>query len=93
MKTPATVRGLTSKEFKKIMNRIYKKHWLVKGRYVKYVDTSFDFRTLEFWRVVIRPFGQRKEFNTSNRFDNPKHDNLYDEIIEWLEEVENASKR
>lgn len=88
MKTHKVINGLTPAEFKRIMNRINKKHWLVSGRGVKYVDTSFDFRTHEFWRVVIRPFGERKEFSTSNRFDNPKRDNLYDEIVDWLAEVE-----
>ena len=88
-KTHKPVRGLTPLEFNKIRARISAGHWLVKGRCVKYIDTSFDFRTYEFWRVVIRPFGQRKEFNTTNRFDNPKRDTLFDEIMDWLREVEN----
>lgn len=90
MKTHKVVAGLIASEFEAIMNRIDEKHWLIKGRNVKYVDTSFDFRTHTFWRVVIRPFGKQKVFTTTNRFDNPKHDNLYDEIVEWLEEAEST---
>jgi len=82
------VNGLTPAQHKKIMIRIREKHWLVSGRNVKYIDTSFDFRTDTFWRILVRPYGKDKLFTTTNRFDNPKHDNLYDEIIEWLKEAE-----
>jgi len=80
------VKALNLKEFKELLAIIEKDHWLVTGRCVKYVDSSFDFRTKEFWRIVIRPFGTEKVFTTTNRFgeDAPKHDTLFEEIKEWL---------
>lgn len=77
--------GLTMSEFTKVMDKIEDRHWLVNGRCVKYVDTSFDFRTKTFWRVLIRPFGKKKEFTVANNH-NPGF--LFFEIMDWLEEVE-----
>lgn len=76
--------GVTLSQFKEIMNEIEKYHSLVKGRAVKYVESSFDFRFMTFWRIVIRPFGAIKEFTTVNRPDDDGF--LFDEIMDWLDE-------
>ena len=78
------VSGVTLLQFKQILNEIEKHHSLVTGRCVKYVDSSFDFRTMTFWRVVIRPFGATQEFTTVNRPDVEGF--LFDEIMDWLDE-------
>lgn len=82
------MKALSHAEMRKIMKYIQKKHCLVTGRCVKYLDMSYDYRTNEIWRVVIRPFGEGKEFSVTNRFDNPKEDSLYEEIMNWLKERE-----
>lgn len=81
--------GVSPLQFKQIMNKIKKHHALVQGRYVKYVDASFDFRTETFWKIVIRPFGEEREFRcTYDRNEKP----MFDEIMDWLEERENANE-
>jgi hypothetical protein len=78
------VSGITPGQFKEILNEIGKNHCLIKGRAVKYVDSSFDFRTRTFWRIEIRPFGTPKEFTVVNRPDDTGF--LFDEIMDWLDE-------
>jgi hypothetical protein len=79
------VKALSHKEVNNIMTEIRKRHSLVTGRGIKYVDMSYDFRTNEVWRFVIPSFfSEPKEFTVTNRVDNGKHDNLYDEIMEYL---------
>lgn len=85
--------GLTLAQFKSILKEVYDKHMLVVGRGIKYVDISFDFRQMKFWRVVMRPFGTPKEFSCANRFEPKQYESLYEEIMEWLGEVyENKQK-
>lgn len=83
------VRGLSGKEFGKILEIIKKDHKLIDGLCVKYVDSSFDFRTMTFWRIVLRPFGIPIEFSTANRAigdtqTKKDYDSLYEEVTEFL---------
>ena len=88
------MKALNMAQFNKILNEIDAHHCLVKGRCVKYVDSSFDFRTNSIWRVVIRPFGEPRVFTVTNRFgdDAPKHDSLFEEIMDWLIQGEPVAK-
>ena len=83
--------ALTYEEFGKVLKEIEKNHWLVNGRCVKYVDSSFDFRTKTFWRIEIRPFGNSKTFTTANRSDESV--DLLEEIMTWLDEGLNKDKK
>jgi len=38
--------GLTIKQLSKIIEQIGEKHWLIKGRHLKYIDLTFDLFTL-----------------------------------------------
>ena len=67
---------MTRKQFIALLAEIEKNHWLINGKCVKYVDSSFDFRTKTFWRVVIRPFGKEKVFMPAD----------LDKIMKWLNE-------
>lgn len=69
--------GLSPKQFIKLLSEIEKGHCLIEGRCVKYVDSSFDFRTKTFWRIVVRPFGAEKEFIEPS----------FEQIMNWLKEV------
>lgn len=59
------------------------------GKSIKYVDTVFDSRSMTYFRVVFRGFGDiRKTFTTQNRLHDGAEDkcvSLYDEIMDWLD--------
>ena len=83
--------SLTIDEFKGILKYIDEYHSLVKGRRIKYVDSSFDLRTNEVWRVVIRPFGpNEKIFTHTNATDESRRIPLKEQIMEWLREGEHV---
>jgi hypothetical protein len=84
------MKGLTLKEFAKILKEINKNHSLVTGRCIKYVDISFDFRTLVIWRVLIRPFGSSQEFTLAQRAQDDG--SLLNEIMCWLKNGETKDK-
>jgi hypothetical protein len=83
------MKTLSLKEFTKIVDIINKKHSLITGKAIKYLDSTFDFRTLSFFRINLRGFGKEKEFTVVNRIEEPKFNTLYEEIIDWLDSVEN----
>ena len=86
------IKALSLSQFTDILEEIEKNHCLITGRGVKYVDSSFDFRTNSIWQVVMRPFGQEKVFTVANRIKKVKGEyvdevgSLYDEIMTWLNE-------
>ena len=85
--------GITFKQFRDVMNRIYNKHHLIYGRSVKYVNTSYDFRTMTFWKVNIRTFYGEKIFSTTEKQEAPPAQSIYEEIIKWLSEAERAAEK
>ncbi len=79
------ISGVTPDQFKEIMNKVKKDHRLIKGRCVKYVETSFDFRDCTFWRFRFRIWSLEKIFTTANRGNDEGL--LFDEIMEWLDQT------
>ena len=80
--------GLSLKNFAKILKQIEEKHWLVNGRMIKYVDSSFDMRTKSFWRIKLRAMtGLEEVFSNTNRPEEERGD-LFHEIMQWLEDGE-----
>lgn len=88
------VSSLTTAQFKEVLQEVNKNHSLIKGRAIKYLDSSFDFRTLSFWRIEFRGFAGNKVFTVTNRGEMVDGEyladigNLYDEIMQWLKEGE-----
>ena len=83
------IRGITPTQLSVIMEEVDKNHLLITGRNIKYMDATFDFRTLTYFRVLFRPFGKPKEFTVVNRIDkdgNMETGTLFQEIMNWLEE-------
>jgi hypothetical protein len=57
------------------------------------MNMDYDFRTHEIWRLTFRPFiSEPITFTVTNRFDNPKFDNLFDEVMAWLNEGNSAKE-
>ena len=82
-------KSLTYTEFYDILKYINENHSLVKGRMIKYTDTSFDFRTNEIWRVEFRGFFRpSKIFTHTNASQESRAISLYDQIMTWLKEGE-----
>jgi len=82
-------KSLTMQEFRDILNYINEHHKLVMGRCVKYVDSSFDFRTGEVWRVEIRGFFRPSVvFTHTNATEESRAIPLKDQIMTWLKEGE-----
>jgi hypothetical protein len=85
--------GLTHEELTKVMRCIQIEHRLIEGRNIKYVDLSFDFRTMTYWRVKMRPFGQEKVFTTVREtLDEERPGKMYDYIMDWLKNGKEAKK-
>jgi hypothetical protein len=61
---------------------------MVKGRYIKYIQTMFDTRFGDIYLVRFRCNGNPNwvEFTTTNRTEEVV--DLYQEILDWLEEKE-----
>jgi len=75
-----------------LINYIKEHHRLIEGRGVKYIDFTIDFRTMDIWRICIRPFcAKEKVFTTTNRSEG--HVNLKEEIKKWLHEGEEKNEK
>ena len=86
---------LSINEYKTVMNEIKKNHWLVRGRCVKYVYSSFDFRGFNYFHFTIRPFlSEPVEFTCVNRSKKvgdewiQEEGSMFDEIMTWLKQGE-----
>lgn len=75
---------MTPKEYAELLEYIYNNHgWSAKfyknklnSKMVKYIDSSFDTRTGDIWKVSLRIASHEKEF---------KGESLKEKIINWLE--------
>lgn len=84
------MQGMTLKEYAEILQYIKEHHRfgeiVGKGhhKHIKYVDSCFDMRTLEVWRVTFRGMSKETSFSTT---DNPRSkERLYDVVLKWLSE-------
>lgn len=62
------------------------------GKSIKYVDMVYDQRSMSYFRITFRGFGDiSKTFTTQNRLHDGAEDkcvSLYQEIMDWLEDPE-----
>jgi len=85
------MKGLSFKQFLKILKRVLKKHRLIEGHNVKYLTITIDLRDFNVFRLVFNSYGPvETEFHTSQNVKGKQ--SLYAVISRWLKTGEKSNE-